>query len=447
MSSIIRTPLGGHDETVWSVCWDWTGQLLATSGQDQTIRIFTKTGKLICELRGAHTRTIRCVAFAPNGYLLAAASFDGVVSVWSKRVNPDGILAFKCISKLQGHESEVKRLTWSYDGRFLASCGRDKTVWVWQVIYPDEVSLNSSDVPAGPFDDVSFDCHGVHAEHQQDIKAVLFSPNDKYSSNRQGTSHYTLVSASYDDTVRVWSASVEDEHDEFIVCQTFHVKSTAWDISFSPDGDQFAIVTHDGKLILYKHQNDNLFNLYQCVDTNHISTYTVSWSTCGKFICCAGRDGKVSFWSFGSQQITSCHAANMSIDDNQVSSHSNQDQKYVDYKIKKTIDEESIINDAELTENKEGLCTSDGKVLSMEADNGNGVEIKSIRDLNRCKTENTKTSNLSDEMNISPIKLYKLNLEIKYDREINCVRWGPDGTLAVVGDKGIAEIIDIDFSS
>ena len=49
-------------------------------------------------------------------------------------IDEDGVKKgeWECACLLEGHETECKSIAYSSSGTLLASCSRDKTVWVWE---------------------------------------------------------------------------------------------------------------------------------------------------------------------------------------------------------------------------------------------------------------------------------------------------------------------------
>lgn len=152
--------LEGHADRVWAVTWNPVQPILASCSGDKSIRLWSYRSSipyssssppalsspaanvnfaLASELTTGHRKTVRSVAWAPSGKTLAAGSFDSTVSIWERvggeDEDPEGgndSSEWECVTTLEGHESECKSVAYSRDGGLLASCSRDKSVWIWE---------------------------------------------------------------------------------------------------------------------------------------------------------------------------------------------------------------------------------------------------------------------------------------------------------------------------
>ncbi|XP_076050827.1 cytosolic iron-sulfur assembly component 1 [Oratosquilla oratoria] len=223
----------GHKDRVWAAAWHPDGKLLATCSTDRSIRLWRKEGAewTSCGvLDQAHLRTVRSVAWSPDGCYLASASFDATVNIWDRKSGGGGGCGdFECNATLEGHENEVKSVSWSKCGKFLATCSRDKSVWVWEVA-----------TDGGPGEDDEFECLSVLPSHSQDVKKVLFHPEEPL-----------LASASYDNTIKIYRE--EPGGDDWMVSSTLagH-ESTVWSIDFDAAGSRLASVSDDRTLKVWQ---------------------------------------------------------------------------------------------------------------------------------------------------------------------------------------------------
>lgn len=118
-----RTPmnLSGHGGPVWCVVWHPAGRLLATAGNDATIRIWdVDRGQAVRVWRAADTDVTR-LAWSRDGALLASAGTDPAVHIW------DAASGMR-LRSLSGMEAVPNDLDWSPDGRHLAAAGSDGSV-------------------------------------------------------------------------------------------------------------------------------------------------------------------------------------------------------------------------------------------------------------------------------------------------------------------------------
>jgi len=201
--------------------------LVATASSDKSVRIYSlQNFQLHSTLDGGHKRSIRTVAWKPNlpkGTLgLVTGSFDATAGVWrrsesqldgdddenSKEDDDSHDWDFSLV--LEGHDSEIKSIAFSPSGQYLATCSRDKSVWIWE-----EVGSEGED---------EWETVAVLQDHEGDVKSVSWCHDDRNGD--------ILASASYDDTVRLYR---EDEEREWgCVAVLAGHEGTVWSLDWEP---------------------------------------------------------------------------------------------------------------------------------------------------------------------------------------------------------------------
>lgn len=206
LRKVLGTPdLKTMDHGITMIDWNNTGTLFATGSFDHTAQIYTSEGNLYATLTG-HTHNVFAVRFSPSGKYIVTCSADKTAILWdvANKImlhiythHMDEILDFVWKNDeifatasadnsigicningeyqfLLGHTSHVIVVSYSSDGRYLASASEDATVRIW--------SDNNEPI--------------VYTNHETGVLCIKWVPN----------SHYTIVSSSQDGAVHVWNA-------------------------------------------------------------------------------------------------------------------------------------------------------------------------------------------------------------------------------------------------
>jgi WD40 repeat protein/energy-coupling factor transporter ATP-binding protein EcfA2 len=199
---------------------------------------------------GGHANHVNGVSFSPDGKMLASASSDKTVKLWDTSTG-------KQIKTLSGHTNPVNGVSFSPDGNMLASASRDNTVKLWDTSTGKQIKTLKG--------------------HRNWVYSVSFSPNGKM-----------LATASADSTVKLWDTSTGKQ----IKTLTEHT-NTVWGVSFSPDGKMLASASSDKTVKLWDTSTGKQIKTLSG-HTNQING--VSFSPDGKMLTSASDDKTVKLW-------------------------------------------------------------------------------------------------------------------------------------------------------
>ena len=121
--------------------------------------------KIIYNLEG-HSDVILSISFSPNGKLIASGSGDNTIKVWDATSGLE-------IYTLKGHSNAVYDVKFSPDGKLIASGSWDNTIKVWDANSGKEIRTLKG--------------------HSDSVQTVSFSPDGKL-----------IASGSWDNTIKVW---------------------------------------------------------------------------------------------------------------------------------------------------------------------------------------------------------------------------------------------------
>jgi len=220
LKGLVAVLLGHEGKNYGVICLHFLadGKLLASAGEDGTIRLWDLTGPSPVQTAvfKKHTGTVWSMAASPDGTLLASGGGDNIVCLWDVAAK-----GAKEPAVIDGYTSGITGLAFSPDGQTLASGSWDKARG--GIVRLIEVSGSS------------WKEQRVLTGHSGLVQGVAFAPDGK-----------SLASGSLDGTVRIWDLTGANRPPTIL-----RHPDWVYPVMFSPDGKVLGSVCKDDKMRLW----------------------------------------------------------------------------------------------------------------------------------------------------------------------------------------------------
>jgi len=248
----------GKDETIFesgqvsmlrTICFSPDSKYIASGSDDNSIKIWLTSNQTEIKKLSGHSSRIEYLSWSSNGKYLASAS-SSVVKVWDTST-------WTVLYTLLQHSGSVFYVDWNKSSTFIASTGEDRTICIWDI---SNGSLKKQ----------------IITNHSLSNSCVTWSNDEKH-----------IAVGSWDGSFSIWNAQTYQQE------QKVTTSGGLRDIDYSYNDDYIATNSADAIVDVYNvSQNQLIYKI-----TKHSSQgETIAWHHQKNIFASSARDGKVYIW-------------------------------------------------------------------------------------------------------------------------------------------------------